>query len=204
MLTTAGNLVFQGTADGHIFAYKADTGEKVWSQDIQTGIVAPPVTYTVDGVQYVAVLAGWGGVNITSGDARTSAAAKYGNDGKLLVYKIGGTAQLEKLALRDQSIPEWPALTADAATVHKGEVSFARHCAFCHGSGAVSPGVIPDLRRMDENIRQHFQDIVRGGMLKDNGMASFGDLISEDDAEAIKSYIQKRAIEDRAKQTPVR
>lgn len=204
VLTTAGNLVFQGTADGHLYAYKADTGEKVWSQDIQTGVVAPPVTYTVDGVQYVAVLAGWGGVNITSGDARTSAAAKYGNEGKLLVYKIGGTAQLEKLALLDQSIPEWPALTADADTVRKGEVSYARHCGFCHGSGAISPGVTPDLRRMDENVRSHFQDIVRDGMLKDNGMASFGDLLSEEDAEAIKSYIQKRAIEDRARQTPVR
>ncbi|MDO8290826.1 MAG: PQQ-dependent dehydrogenase, methanol/ethanol family [Parvibaculum sp.] len=204
VLTTAGNLVFQGTADGHLYAYKADTGEKVWSQDIQTGVVAPPVTYTVDGVQYIAVLAGWGGVNITSGDARTSAAAKYGNEGKLLVYKIGGTAQLEKLALRDQTIPEWPALTADTDTVRKGEVSYARHCGFCHGSGAISPGVTPDLRRMDENIRSHFQDIVRGGMLKDNGMASFGDLLSEEDAEAIKSYIQKRAIEDRARQAPVR
>lgn len=204
VLTTAGNLVFQGTADGHLFAYKADTGEKVWEKNIQTGVVAPPVTYSVDGVQYVAVLAGWGGVNITSGDARTSAAAKYGNEGKLLVYKIGGTAELAKLELRDQSIPEWPALTADEATVRKGEVSYARHCSFCHGMGAISPGVTPDLRRLDENMRSHFQDVVRGGMLKDNGMASFGDLLTEEDAEAIKSYIQKRAIEDRARQTPVR
>lgn len=204
VLTTAGNLVFQGTADGHLYAYKADTGEKVWSKDIQTGVVAPPVTYEVDGVQYVAVLAGWGGVNITSGDARTSAAAKYGNQGKLLVYKIGGTAELQKLALRDQTIPAWPALTADDATIRKGEVSFQQHCAFCHGTLAVSPGVIPDLRRSNENTRAHFQDIVRGGMLKDNGMASFADLISEEEADAILSYIQKRAIEDRARQAPVR
>jgi quinohemoprotein ethanol dehydrogenase len=204
VLTTAGNLVFQGTADGHLYAYKADTGERVWEQNIQIGVVAPPVTYTVDGVQYVAVLAGWGGVNITSGDARTSAAAKYGNDGKLLVYKIGGTAELEKLALRDQSIPEWPPLTADEATVHKGEVSYTRHCSFCHGPEAVSPGVIPDLRRLNANMRAHFQDIVRGGMLKDNGMASFADLLSEEDVEAIKAFIQKRAIEDRARQAPVR
>ena len=203
VLTTAGNLVFQGTADGYLYAYKADTGEKVWEKEIQTGIVAPPVTYTVDGTQYVAVLAGWGGVNITSGDARTSAAAKYGNDGRLLVFKIGGTAELQKLALRDQSIPAWPALTADEATVAKGELSFTRHCAFCHGQAAISPGVTPDLRRMNENTREHFDDIVRGGMLKDNGMASFADLLSEEDVAAIKSYIQKRAIEDRARQAPL-
>jgi quinohemoprotein ethanol dehydrogenase len=204
VLTTAGNLVFQGTADGHLYAYKADTGERVWQQDVQIGIVAPPVTYEVDGVQYVAVLAGWGGVNITSGDARTSAAAKYGNNGRLLVYKIGGTDQLQKLALRDQTIPAWPPLTADAATVRKGEVSFTQHCSFCHGTMVVSPGVIPDLRRLDENKRAHFQDIVRGGILKDNGMASFGDLISKEEADAILAYIQKRALEDRARQAPVR
>ena len=204
VLTTAGNLVFQGTADGHLYAYKADTGERVWDQNVETGIVAPPVTYTVDGVQYIAVLAGWGGVNITSGDARTSAAAKYGNDGKLLVYKIGGTEKLASHELRDQSIPEWPALTADAATLRKGEISYTRHCGFCHGMAAVSPGITPDLRRMNENTRAHFQDIVRGGALKDLGMASFADLLSPEDVEAIKSFIQKRAIEDRARMAPVR
>lgn len=57
---------------------------------------------------------------------------------------------------------------------------------------------------MNESTRSHFQDIVRGGMLKDNGMASFADLVSEEDANAILSYIQKRAIEDRARQAPVR
>ena len=56
---------------------------------------------------------------------------------------------------------------------------------------------------MNENTREHFDDIVRGGMLKDNGMASFADLLSEEDVAAIKSYIQKRAIEDRARQAPL-
>jgi quinohemoprotein ethanol dehydrogenase len=204
VLTTAGNLVFQGTTDGYLYAYKADTGERVWAQNIETGIIAPPVTYTVDGVQYVAVLAGWGGTNLSSGDARTSAAAKYGNDGRLLVFKIGGTGELPKLALRDQSIPEWPALTADAATVKKGESSYGRHCSFCHGQFVISTGVTPDLRRIDENVRSHFQDIVRGGMLKDNGMASFADLVTKEDVDAIKAYIQSRALEDRAGQAPVR
>ncbi|PKQ07941.1 MAG: PQQ-dependent dehydrogenase, methanol/ethanol family [Alphaproteobacteria bacterium HGW-Alphaproteobacteria-11] len=202
VLATAGNLVFQGTADGYFHAYKADTGERVWSQHIQTGIVAAPVTYTVDGEQYVAVLAGWGGVNIVSGDARTSAAAKYGNEGRLLAFKIGGGGELPQLALRDQSIPEWPALTADEATVRQGEIAYTQYCMLCHGALAISPGVTPDLRRMGENIREHFQDIVRGGILSDNGMASFADLVSEEDVEAILSYIQKRALEDKARGEP--
>lgn len=202
VVTTAGNLVFQGTADGHLYAYKADTGEKVWEQNIQTGIVAPPITYTVDGEQYVAVLAGWGGITVTSGDVQTAAAAKYGNDGRLLAFKIGGQKELPKLALRDQSIPEWPALTASPETIRTGEVSFTKHCSFCHGMLVVSSGVLPDLRRMTETTREHFQDIVRGGVRKDNGMASFADLISEEEADAILAYIQKRAIEDRARQMP--
>lgn len=203
VLATAGNLVFQGTADGYLYAYKADTGEKVWEQNIQTGIVAPPVSYMADGEQYIAVLAGWGGVNITSGDARTSAAAKYGNEGRLLTFKVGGGKSLPQLALRDRSIPEWPALTASEEIVKHGETVFASHCMVCHGPLAISPGITPDLRRMSETVRDHFQDIVRGGMLSDNGMASFGDLLSEEDVDAVKAYVQKRALEDRAAQQPV-
>ncbi len=200
VLATAGNLVFQGTADGYFHAYKADTGERVWSQYIQTGIVAAPVTYTVDGEQYVAVLAGWGGVNIVSGDARTSAAAKYGNEGRLIAFKIGGGGELPQLAMRDQSIPEWPALTASEEEVRHGEIGYATYCMLCHGALAISPGITPDLRRMNENVRAMFDEIVRGGILSDNGMASFADHLSEEDVQAIKSYIQKRALEDRARQ----
>ncbi|MEP2828459.1 PQQ-dependent dehydrogenase, methanol/ethanol family [Parvibaculum sp.] len=203
VLATAGNLVFQGTADGYLYAYKADTGEQVWAQHIQTGIVAPPITYTVDGEQYVTVLAGWGGVNIVSGDARTSAAAKYGNQGRLLSFKIGGGGELPQLAMLDQSIPEWPPLTASEETVRQGEIAYSTYCMLCHGALAVSPGVTPDLRRMGESTREHIQDIVRGGILSDNGMASFADHLSEEDVDAILSYVQKRALEDRARQQPV-
>ncbi len=203
VLATAGNLIFQGTADGYFHAYKADTGERVWSQQIQTGIVAAPVTYTVDGEQYVSVLAGWGGVNIVSGDARTSAAAKYGNEGRLLTFKIGGGKELPQLALRDQTIPDWPALTASEEEVRHGELAYATYCMLCHGALGISPGVTPDLRRMNETTRDRFQDIVRDGMLSDNGMASFADHLSEADVEAIKAYVQKRALEDKARQQPV-
>ena len=105
--------------------------------------------------------------------------------------------------MRDRSIPEWPALTASEEIVKHGETVFASHCMVCHGPLAISPGITPDLRRMSETVRDHFQDIVRGGMLSDNGMASFGDLLSEEDVDAVKAYVQKRALEDRAAQQPV-
>jgi quinohemoprotein ethanol dehydrogenase len=66
LLSTAGNLVFQGTADGRFVAYSADRGEKLWEVTVGTGIIAAPVTYEVDGVQYVSVMAGWGGAAAAS------------------------------------------------------------------------------------------------------------------------------------------
>ena len=61
MLTTAGNLVLQGRADGILAAYRATDGKQLWEFDTGTGIMAPPVTYLVNGVQHISVMAGWGG-----------------------------------------------------------------------------------------------------------------------------------------------
>jgi len=202
LLATAGNLVFQGTATGWFYAYKADTGERVFEKEIQTGIVAPPITYEIDGEQYIALLAGWGGVNIVSGDARVSAAAKYGNHGRMIVFKLGGEEELEQLAALDRTIPDWPEVTATDAELEMGEDQYARICMFCHGAFAVSPGVVPDLRMMNEATREHFHDIVVDGMLKDTGMASFGDLLTPEQVDAILLYINKRALEDKRLEAP--
>ncbi|MGZ2852871.1 outer membrane protein assembly factor BamB family protein, partial [Pseudomonas aeruginosa] len=61
-LTTAGNLVFQGTADGRFVAYDAKTGKTLWETPTGTGVVAAASTYMLDGVQYVSIAVGWGGV----------------------------------------------------------------------------------------------------------------------------------------------
>lgn len=201
VVTTAGNLVFQGTANGWFSAYRADTGEKIWERNIQTGIIAAPISYMVDGVQYISILAGAGGAAVGGGDI-SRVSAKYGNNGRLLVFKLGGKMELPKLAVLDQSIPEWPVLTATPAQIREGEVLYHERCQFCHGTMVISGGVLPDLRRMNENTRKHFQDIVRGGMLKDNGMASFADILSEEQADRILNYIQSRALEDRKREQP--
>jgi quinohemoprotein ethanol dehydrogenase len=199
VLTTAGNLVFQGTGDGRFVAYDAATGDVVWETPVHTGIIAPPVSYMVDGVQYIAVMVGWGGVGIPSGDARTSAAARYGNDGKLLVYKLGGEGRLPELIERDQTIPEPPVtIEASAEELHEGHVLYMAHCGVCHGALAVSSGVLPDLRRMDANTHENFSNIVLGGWLAERGMASYADLIDEDDTRKIHAFLIERARQDRA------
>jgi len=69
VLTTAGNLVFWGTPEGFLKAADATTGKVVWEFQTGSGVVAPPVTYDIDGEQYVAVVSGWGGaVPLWGGD----------------------------------------------------------------------------------------------------------------------------------------
>tara|TARA_B110000459_G_C16375864_1_gene387507 strand:- start:287 stop:721 length:435 start_codon:yes stop_codon:yes gene_type:complete len=61
VLATAGDLVFMGgTNDRYFRAFDASTGEILWEQRTNSGVIGVPVTYTLDGKQYVAVLAGWG------------------------------------------------------------------------------------------------------------------------------------------------
>ena len=202
LLTTAGNLLFEGMADGRFLALSADKGQLLWEVPINTGIVAPPISYMVDGEQYIAVMAGWGGIGVPLGDPRVAAAGKYENDGKLLVFKLGGTATLPTATLRKTTIPQQPPVEASADELYEGSVLYMGHCGVCHGALAVSSGVLPDLRMMNEQTRENFEKIVIDGMLKDRGMASFGDLLSAEDVAKIKAYITKRATEDRARQIP--
>ncbi|MEO0962333.1 MAG: c-type cytochrome, partial [Pseudomonadota bacterium] len=198
VLTTGGNLVFQGTGDGKFSAYRADTGEQLLEIETKTGIMAPPITYSVDGEQYVSVLLGWGGAAITAGDARTAAAAKYGNEGRLLVFKVGGTAEYPEVVEKNLDIPEPPTdVQLTAAEIRKGGQMFMGTCALCHGALAISPGVIPDLRRMSPVIHENFKSIVADGMLAHQGMAKFSDLHSDEDLDLIYGYIVSRAREDR-------
>ena len=93
-LATAGNLVFQGNARENFVAYAADTGRELWSFPAQTGIIAAPMTYAIDGEQYVAILAGWGGVWDIAPGIMASKSGRPRNISRLLVFKLGGTATL--------------------------------------------------------------------------------------------------------------
>lgn len=194
ILATGGNLVFQGTGDGRFVAYAADTGTPLWAAPVQTGMIAPPVTYTVDGEQYVAIMAGWGGIGVTYD---SSPIAKFGNDGRLLVFKLGG-GELPVIAERDESIPEPPVLEVSDEVMVNGAKQFTKYCMVCHGAYAVGSGVVPDLRRMTPETHEVFNEIVLNGLYKDNGMVGFGDWLSEDDANAIHAYVVERANTSRA------
>ncbi|MGA8489237.1 MAG: PQQ-dependent dehydrogenase, methanol/ethanol family [Terriglobales bacterium] len=189
-LSTAGNLVFEGTAGANFEAYRADAGEKLWSFAAQTGVMAGPVTYTVNGQQYVAVLAGWGGVfPLATGDVSFKS-GRVRNISRMLVFKLGGAANLPALEPL-QEPPVVPPLPnrASAATIQKGEQLFQRYCAACHGDVAVSGGVLPDLRFSGTlETNEWFSDVL-GGMLQSEGMVSFASELSREDVTDIRAYV---------------
>jgi alcohol dehydrogenase (cytochrome c)/quinohemoprotein ethanol dehydrogenase len=200
VLATGGGLVFQGTTGSEFNAYNAETGEKLWSFAAQTGVVAPPVTYTVHGEQYVAVLAGWGGAYALTVDGDLiKRKAPVRNISRLLVFKLGGKAKLPtEPALTDLPLDPPPS-TASPQVIALGQAKFGRYCAVCHGPGAVGSTVLPDLRRAGSlESAQAWNAVVEGGILKDNGMVSFKGSLSKDEIEAIRAYVIKRANDDKA------
>ncbi|TJY65002.1 PQQ-dependent dehydrogenase, methanol/ethanol family [Sinimarinibacterium sp. CAU 1509] len=190
-LSTAGNLVFQGSADGRVIAYAADTGKKLWESPANTGVVAAPMTYMVDGEQYVTFMAGWGGAFplVLGGIAQN---AKVQSDARVLTYKLGGKDTLPPPKPRPVLPPAPGPVKADAATLAKGRYLYNGLCAVCHGSEAIGGGVIPDLRYLTPEKHQIFNGILAGAFAQ-RGMASFMDLLKPEDVEAVHQYLMQRA-----------
>ena len=196
VLGTAGGLVFQGDSQGRISAYDKSDGERLWYFDTHTSILAPPVTYAIDGVQYVSILTGGGGADLFGG-ANSTASFKYGNDGRLLTFKLGGDETLPEPQLRPMAIPEQHGAEANLAQISAGEKKYNVYCAACHGMFARSGGSIPDLRMSFKERQELFDEIVMEGWLSGSGMAAFDDVLSRTDVDNIQSYVQARAREDR-------
>ena len=192
-LSTAGNLVFQGKADGKLAAYRATDGKPVWEFDTGVGISAGPMTYSIDGTQYVAVMAGWGGPQVLG---NTPIGKGKIARGRLAVFTIGGTATLERF---ERTVPPVPMPTFKLAVtrpeVEEGSKLFANFCTRCHGGDAVSSGLVPDLRYAKDSTHQMFQDIVRSGVYREFGMPSFAEDLTEQQVKSIEGYILSRARE---------
>jgi quinohemoprotein ethanol dehydrogenase len=187
VLSTAAGLVFQGSADGVFSAYAAKTGQKLKSIETGTGIMAGPISYELDGVQYVAVLAGFGGAMSAIGFPPGSAALKYENFERLLVFKVDGkTVPLPALRHRDtQPLPA--AVSTDPAVLAHG-FDLIRRCAACHGvRGTIN--AYPDLWNSPPGTHAAFESIVLKGTLSYAGMPSFSDALSSDDVNAIHAFI---------------
>jgi quinohemoprotein ethanol dehydrogenase len=194
VLATGGQLVFQGTADGRFVAYDAANGDKLWEMRTQTATLAGPISYSVDGEQYIAVPGGFGSIFFLAMGIVMPVEAVPKQHGRVFAFKLGGTATLPPEPLVDRSIPPPPRIDAPAAVVKRGAELYQDFCWPCHGANVVSAGVLPDLRRTP--ILQSpaaWQSVVLGGALKDNGMASFAKWLNEADALALRAYVASEA-----------
>ncbi|WP_439619726.1 PQQ-dependent dehydrogenase, methanol/ethanol family [Hyphomonas sp.] len=200
VLTTAGNLVFQGKLNGDFVAYNAATGEKLWSQNVKSGAASGPGTYSIDGEQYVTITTGWGSAfALTAGYAYDEKVPS--TVGKVVTFKIGGTGMIAdaEFAPIDRTVKA--DAFGDEAMIARGAVAFSRNCMVCHGALAASSGVLPDLRwSAITGNAEAWKGVVLDGNLAANGMVSFAEFVSPEESEAIRAYVlaQGHAMTDAA------
>ncbi len=187
ILATRGNLLFQGTIGGQFQAFRADTGDRLWSFNAGTGIVAAPVTYTIGGEQYVAILAGAGGAVPVS--QRHGEPDRVAPNGRLLAFKLGGTARMP--AEPDVPLPA-PTPSRDTFTatqIARGQEAYLSNCTVCHGGY-----LLPELRRSRAiAYGATFRSIVLDGAMSANGMASFKGYLTPEQVEDIRAYANDEA-----------
>ncbi|MCB1689130.1 MAG: PQQ-dependent dehydrogenase, methanol/ethanol family [Halioglobus sp.] len=195
VLATAGDLVFQGRIDGYLVAYDARTGEEVWSFKTVAPVVAPPISYSVKGKQFVSVLTGngsQGGGILATGNAayRTD----YALPRRLLTFALDGTATVPEFSLPDLVPPDDPEFNANDDQVTAGAIAFATGaCIVCHGTDAIGGGAAPDLRFSPMILNPVlFKSVVVNGSLKLRGMPSTPGM-SDEVLEDIRNYLRQRA-----------
>jgi quinohemoprotein ethanol dehydrogenase len=195
-MTTAGNLVFQGTITGGLYAYESATGKRLWSFDAKLGILAPPITFKAKGNQYVSILVGYG-ASADGAIVGMHQGWKYGlQPRRLLTFVLDGKAILPETPPPDFSVNavDAPKLVLDPHKVELGMAVFHQSCsAGCHGTTAMAAGGAPDLRESGVVLdRQAFGQFLRDAPLLAFGMARFDDL-SDAEVDELYQYIRSEA-----------
>jgi quinohemoprotein ethanol dehydrogenase len=194
-LTTAGNLVLQGQADGKLIARNALTGTTRWTFDAGLGISAPPITYQIGGTQFIAVLVGWGGMR--AGLRGSEYGWSYGvHTRRLIAFSLGGKAQVPKQPPPTFAVPLTPSdFAVDETKAARGAQLFAIYCASCHGVTAIAGGMAPDLRASPALLDLGaLKQVVHDGARLPRGMPVFPELADEQ-LQALTHYVRKQAQE---------
>lgn len=189
VLATESGLVVFGTLSGKLVVLDSSSGRVL--KEIETGssILAAPMTYRVDGVQYIAVQAGWGGGGWGL-VPEYSAAHSKGNRNRMLVFRLDGTAVPVPQDLPPEGpTPAPPPQFGDATpeTIALGRRLFSENCSICHSNMDRAP--LPNLLRMREGVHAAFSQIVLEGLLVPNGMPRWDDLLSSAEVTAIHSHL---------------
>ena len=198
-LATAGNLVFQGTGDGQLQAWRASDGKPLWSFSVGLGVSAAPLSFSVGDTQYIGLLVGWGGA---AGYVGTNAMAQHGwmygkYPRRLLAFRLGGDAVMPALFEPRPSVNplDDAKLVIDSEAAARGEKAFGTTCTWCHGFDVIASGNAPDLRASPIALdRAAFGKVLNEGLLQQNGMPRFQEY-DEQRIDALYWYIRKRARE---------
>lgn len=193
-MASAGGLVFYGRPDGHFIAVDADTGKEVWKRYVGSGMVAPPVSFAVDGKQYVAILTGvGGGASNAGGPLMASYGWRYGEGRRLMVFALDGTAPLPDMPEPDRESARAPVPVVDAAA-KRGMALYGDYCGICHGGQAINGGTTPDLRRSAPEILDNMEQILIDGALAPMGMPKFAHVMTRQDARDIGAYLRTQTL----------
>jgi quinohemoprotein ethanol dehydrogenase len=193
-------LVFQGTRTGYFNVHDAKTGEKLKSIFTGNGIMAAPTTYSIDGEQYVSVMAGYGGAE-TSGYLPDGVIYQYENKTRILTFKLGGGETPLPPKVKPIKTPAPPGIKVNEALIERGFYLYNFYCEICHGKfGDRHLSQHPDLSKLSEAKHLLFNDILLKGILSQNGMASFSNSLNEEDVEAIHHFLIKKQKEAYAKE----
>jgi len=201
VLATAGDLVFQGSIDGKFKAYSATDGSELWSYIAQAPVIAPPITYSVNGHQYVSLLTGLGtavsfmAFNLEQYDLDPRSQLR-----RILTFSLNGDAVLPPHQRAALPLPDDPEFKQDIAVAAAGEATFARNCMACHGAAAIATGHAPDLRRSPILLAPAlFASIVRDGARVPNAMPAFGEF-TDGQLSAVRQYLRTQAARLRSKE----
>ncbi len=194
VLATAGDLVFQGSLIGEFAAYDASNGSRLWQFSAQTGIAAAPISYSVNDQQHVAIAAGWGTFFALAGGEMTASLGMK-NTSRILAFRRGGDLSLPAADTTPRPpVPQPVAEPVSEDIVAAGKNIYYERCWHCHGDGAASGGITPDLRYSTAETHTAWDTIVLGGAKQANGMPPFGHVLAPEDSEAVRNYVLERAL----------
>ncbi len=195
VMTSAGGLVFQGTAEGKFVAYDASDGKKLWESNVGSGVIAPPITYMIDGKQYVSIAVGWGG----GIPALWTKFTKESYPGSLFTFALDANQTYS--GFYDTKPQELIKLDFSASKdeINNGQILYGKYCLMCHGPMGANGGSIPNLAYSNEGTFGIIEDIVLKGMYLKKGMPNFSDRLNQKEVKDIKNYILHSANEMRSK-----
>jgi quinohemoprotein ethanol dehydrogenase len=194
VLATGGTLVFQGQMDSKFNAYDARNGHLLWTFDAKAPVIAPPISYSVNGRQYVTVITG----NGTSGGFLGAALARYEIDyrtqaRRVLTFAIGGGATLPAKIPHVVKAIDDPDFVSDPTTEARGSMVYDTRCLVCHGGGVAAAGTAPDLRMSGAILSQQSLDaIVHDGALVSQGMPKFDELTDQERSD-VRQFLRAAA-----------